>query len=482
MAGLGETCTHIAAVLFYLEANTRIRGIKTCTQKECEWIIPSSLKTIEYLPTKDIDFSSARGKKRKLDEMMEIDDPAEFPCDLVTVSQGASPTDLEMKLLFEKLNLAGTKPAILSLIPPYSDEYVPKSSGDILPKPLKSLHQPSYLQLEYNELLNICETVSIQVTDETAEALEKETRLQSKSNLWYKHRAGRVTSSCMKAVCHTNVANPAQSLVKSICYPQELAFSSKQTDWGQKYEKVAREQYLKSQRPRHANILEVTDSGIVINPKWPFIGASPDGIVDCYCCGKGVLEIKYPYSHRHESIEAAASNDPNFCLKKDEDLLYLDHKHAYYYQVQTQMFVCNVDYCDFCVCTFPESVDEFSPYVERIFRDIEFWEDCVEKAKHFFTVCLLPEILGKWYTRPAVRSGTNQSNQSNSSDNEVGQYCYCCGPDEGTMIACDNTDCKIEWFHTNCLKLQSIPRGKWYCPDCRKLPCFLKGKGRAIKQ
>ena len=245
----------------------------------------------------------------------------------------------------------------------------------------------------------------------------------------------------MKQVCHTDVTNPAQSLVKSVCYPQELSFSSKQTDWGQKYEKVAIEQYLKSQRPRHANILEVTDSGIVINPKWPFIGASPDGIVDCYCCGKGVLEIKCPYSHRHESIEAAASNDPNFCLKKDEDLLYLDHKHAYYYQVQTQMFVCNVEYCDFCVCTFPESVDEFSPYVERIFRDIEFWEDCVEKAKHFFTVCLLPEILGKWYTRPAVSSGSNQSNQSNSSDNEVGQYCYYRGPDEGTMIACNNSYC-----------------------------------------
>ena len=207
---------------------------------------------------------------------------------------------------------------------------MPKSSGDILPKPLKSLHQPSYLQLEYNELLNICETVLIQVTDEMAEPLEKETRLQSKSNLWYKHRAGRVTSSCMKAVCYTNVANPAQRLVKSICYPQELAFSSKQTDWGQKYEKLAREQYVKSQRPKHANILEVTDSGIVINPKWPFIGAVPDGIIDCYCCGKGVLEIKCSYSHRYESIEAAAGNDHSFCLKKDEDLLYLDHKHAYY--------------------------------------------------------------------------------------------------------------------------------------------------------
>ena len=83
--------------------------------------------------------------------------------------------------------------------------------------------------------------MSIQVTDEIG---KKETRLQSKSNLWYKHRGGRVTSSCMKAVCHTNVANPAQSLVKYICYPQELAF---QTDWDQIYEKVAREQYVKSQ-------------------------------------------------------------------------------------------------------------------------------------------------------------------------------------------------------------------------------------------
>jgi len=65
MGGLGEICTHITAALFYLEAKMWIQGIKTCIQKECEWIIPSSLKTIEYLPTKDIDFSSARGKKTR---------------------------------------------------------------------------------------------------------------------------------------------------------------------------------------------------------------------------------------------------------------------------------------------------------------------------------------------------------------------------------------------------------------------------------
>ena len=42
--------------------------------------------------------------------MMEPDDPPGSSTNIVTVSQGIYPTDLEMKLLLEKLNLAGTKP------------------------------------------------------------------------------------------------------------------------------------------------------------------------------------------------------------------------------------------------------------------------------------------------------------------------------------------------------------------------------------
>ena len=138
----------------------------------------------------------------------------------------------------------------------------------------------------------------------------------------------------MKQVCHTDVTNPAQSLVKSICYPQELSFSSKQTDWGLKHKKVARELYLKAQKQHH-NDLIVADSGLVINPQWPFVAATPDGIVDCKCCGKGVLEIKCPYSHRDESVESAASKGEKFCLKKDDKgSLHLDHGHSYYYQVR----------------------------------------------------------------------------------------------------------------------------------------------------
>ncbi len=42
------------------------------------------------------------------------------------------------------------------------------------------------------------------LTKDQAEKVETETRNQAKSNLWFKFRAGRVTASKMKAVCHTN--------------------------------------------------------------------------------------------------------------------------------------------------------------------------------------------------------------------------------------------------------------------------------------
>ena len=63
MAGLGETCTYIAAVLFYVEAIVRIQGTRTCTQSQCAWAIPSYVKSIDYQPIKNIDFTSAYGKK-----------------------------------------------------------------------------------------------------------------------------------------------------------------------------------------------------------------------------------------------------------------------------------------------------------------------------------------------------------------------------------------------------------------------------------
>ncbi|KAJ0970394.1 hypothetical protein J5N97_023271 [Dioscorea zingiberensis] len=40
-------------------------------------------------------------------------------------------------------------------------------------------------------------------------------------------------------------------------------------------------------------------------------------------------------------------------------------------------------------------------------------------------------------------------------------YCFCNQVSFGEMVACDNPDCKIEWFHFGCVGLKEHPKGKW---------------------
>lgn len=45
-------------------------------------------------------------------------------------------------------------------------------------------------------------------------------------------------------------------------------------------------------------------------------------------------------------------------------------------------------------------------------------------------------------------------------------YCLCKQVAYGEMIACDNEDCPIEWFHYSCVNLTRKPRNSWICPVC----------------
>lgn len=59
-----------------------------------------------------------------------------------------------------------------------------------------------------------------------------------------------------------------------------------------------------------------------------------------------------------------------------------------------------------------------------------------------------------------------QANRKNGEDTQL--YCFCRQVSYGNMIACDNKDCKYEWFHWSCVGLNAPPKGIWYCPDCQK--------------
>ena len=53
MAGLGEVCSHIAAVLFLMEANTKMKVKTSCT----------SPQSVPYAPVAEIDFTTPKKTK-----------------------------------------------------------------------------------------------------------------------------------------------------------------------------------------------------------------------------------------------------------------------------------------------------------------------------------------------------------------------------------------------------------------------------------
>ncbi|MEN2497091.1 MAG: hypothetical protein MHMPM18_005161 [Marteilia pararefringens] len=63
---------------------------------------------------------------------------------------------------------------------------------------------------------------------------------------------------------------------------------------------------------------------------------------------------------------------------------------------------------------------------------------------------------------------TDSSISQDRNDNDE-KFCYCNNGSFGKMIACDNQDCKIEWFHFRCVNLKKTPSDKWFCPDCLKI-------------
>ena len=249
--------------------------------------------------------------------------------------------------------------------------------------------------------------------------------------------------------------------------------------WGCEHEDDARQHYCAVVSPQHTNFT-VRASGLVISSSLPHLAATPDGIITCDCCGVGTLEIKCPFCARDEPPDEAELK----YLNDTAGVAKLKETHEYFFQVQAQLNICKVEFGDFVVWT-PKGIN-----VERILCDEAFFNEAVDKMLSFYVYGVLPEILGKWYTKQPVLSTIQSISDTGASEPEnVAQdddliseqrdsvdtplWCYCRKPENEEMIACDYPGCSIEWFHITCLKLHVIPKGRWYCPDCRK-----KFKGR----
>lgn len=79
-------------------------------------------------------------------------------------------------------------------------------------------------------------------------------------------------------------------------------------------EKIALQKYVEE---KDENLIS---HGLVISQEFPFIGASPDGIIVDKDTGewKGVFEVKCPYSHRNSNRGEMIVNLPSY-LQYDKE-------------------------------------------------------------------------------------------------------------------------------------------------------------------
>jgi len=98
------------------------------------------MKDVEYLPIKDINFTSARGMKSWIKSLADSGEQPDADTSFNNEQSkkvGSSSTEAELSLLFQNLSVAGTKPTVLSVVSDHSDQFVPKSAGKDFPSPLQ---------------------------------------------------------------------------------------------------------------------------------------------------------------------------------------------------------------------------------------------------------------------------------------------------------------------------------------------------------
>ena len=233
---------------------------------------------------------------------------------------------------------------------------------------------------------------TLRLSPQQIRELERQTKDQHQSPLWFSARRYRITASSFGRVFQMLPSTSPDSLVTQLL--QQRFFSTKATDWGKKNEPVALEKYQEHQtRCGHTDLI-VSKAGFVVSEQHSFLGASPDAYVyDPSSVQQfGLIEIKCPYKYREFSPEDASKQTDFCCTTQTHSdgttTPKLKQNHTYYCQVQGQLAITERKWCDFVIYT-TKGVS-----VERILYDADFWENkLLPKLITFYDKCLCPSIV-----------------------------------------------------------------------------------------
>lgn len=249
-------------------------------------------------------------------------------------------------------------------------------------------------KLDYNS--EMFYSTKVKVNCQQAFQLEASTRDQGNSTLWHSARSVRLTSShfgdviCRKKTDVTKLVDSMLNL-KDISHLPAVTAGREMEDTVANYYKIHKN---RNECPG----TEIYCSGLVVNPQYPWLGASPDRIVydptSNPCIGG--LECKFISSAKGLSpmqvYHAKKQNKKSFCLEL-EGCLSLKTTHKYYYQIQGQCAIANFSWVDLAVMTDPLLHDN-GFFTQRIYFNQSKWKsEWLPKLTDFYFIHLLPKML-----------------------------------------------------------------------------------------
>lgn len=212
---------------------------------------------------------------------------------------------------------------------------------------------------------------SLNLTKEKKDDILKNTVLQHLSQMWIEERRKRLAASNFGAICNKLPHTKCDSIIKSLLYNN---IDTQAMKYGRRHEKDA------------INELESLDiivqpCGLFIDDEFNFLAATPDGLLN----DNGIVEIKCPASCSEMTPEDAIFSRKFTFGKIDntkKQILGVNTKHKYYFQIQGQLKISNRQFCLFVLWT-PQGIK-----MEKIVRDPEFWKINMEEKLIFISnVC-----------------------------------------------------------------------------------------------
>lgn len=301
-------------------------------------------------------------------------------------------TDDRINEFIKKCNSDNNETALETILFPFEVKRKTNLRDQVF---LASLFSEENQRKSLNELVAIGTSVFLNLSEKEVQEISRITLPQFKSKSYVGLQRGRITGSNLKNCCIASNTDPCIATINRIINPTKLD-SGPSIKYHNKNRKKAIDQYVQMQAPNHDEF-QYSPCGLIVNQKFPYFAASPDGLVNCDCHGDGCVVVKCLKILSCEASMEVLTSKPNNILNKHENEYSIEETHEFFYQIQLYIHLVELEYCDFIIW----SPNEMLPL--RIYPDLDFWEEAMEKASSFHTLVIMPELLGKFYTKNASK-------------------------------------------------------------------------------